>query len=318
MSTRKLSLLQITRKFPDNESAEQWFIKQRWKNGVECTHCGSKRVTERHKAGKRAFRCKDCRKDFSAKTGCLMHDSKIGYREWAIAIFIMTTNIKGTSSTKLAHDLGISQKSAWYMAMRIREAYQGHEPILLETAVEVDEAYFGGVEKHKHEDKKLNKGRGAVGKIAVVGIKERKTGRVVAQPVADTTKETLQDFIQDYVEEGSKIYTDEFKSYSGLEEKGYEHSTVKHSAGEWVRQQAHTNGIESFWALLRRSYHGTHHWMSAKHLESYVNEFATRSNLRGDNTVNFMEHIAREMSGKRLTWKQLLARGCDSSQHEAG
>ena len=313
MFKRKLSLLQITRKFPDNEAAEQWFIKHRWRNGIECTHCESKRVTERQKAGKRAFRCKDCRKDFSAKSGSLMHDSKIVHREWAIALFKMTTIIKGTSGTKLAHDLAISQHSAWNMAMRIREAYQGHDPKLLETAVEVDEAYFGSVEKHKHEDKKLNNGRGTIGKIAVVGIKERKTGRVVAQPVKDTTKETLQDFIQDYVEEGSTVYTDEFKSYSGLDEKGYEHSTVKHSSGEWVRKQAHTNGIESFWALLRRFYHGTHHWMSAKHLESYVNVFATRSNLWGDNTVNFMEHIAREMSGKQLYYKELIARGKDNT-----
>ncbi len=123
MTTQKLSVIQIARRFPYNEVAENWFIKHRRKNGVECTHCNSKRVTERRKAGKRAFRCKDCRKDFSSKTGSLMHDSKIGFREWAIAIFLMAINIKGTSSTKLAHDLGISQKSAWFMAMRIREAH---------------------------------------------------------------------------------------------------------------------------------------------------------------------------------------------------
>ena len=312
----KLSLLDIANKFPNEKVAEQWFREKRWPKGVTCVHCGSDRFSERRKRENPAFRCKDCRKDFTCKSNTIKYRSNIGYREWAIAIFIMTTNIKGTSSTKLAHDLGITQKSAWYMAMRIREAYNGKDPILLETALEVDEAYFGGVEKHKHEDKKLNKGRGAVGKIAVVGIKERKTGRVVAQPGKDTTKETLQDFIQDYVEEGSKIYTDEFKSYSGLEEKGYEHSTVKHSAGEWVRQQAHTNGIESFWALLRRSYHGTHHWMSAKRLESYVNEFAIRSNIRGYGTANAMEMIAKDMVGKSITYKQLIERGEDDARQD--
>ena len=159
-----------------------------------------------------AFRCKDCRKDFTCTSYMSMYISIIGYREWAIVIFMMTTNIKGTFSTKLAHNLVISQRSAWYMASRIREAYQGKDPIQLETVVEVDEAYFGGVEIRKHEDKKLNKGRCAVGKIAVVDMKERKTGRVVEQRVKDTTKETLQGFIQCNVEEGSKVYTDDFKS----------------------------------------------------------------------------------------------------------
>ena len=213
---------------------------------MECTHCNSKRVTERRKAGKRAFRCKDCRKDFGSKTGSLIRNSKIGYREWAIAIFLMAINIKGTSSTKLSLDLGISQKSAWFMAMRIREAYQGDDPILLETAVEVDEAYFVGVEKHKHEDKKLNKGRGAVGKMAVVGIKESETGRLVAKPVSDTTNDTLQGFIQDNVKEGTHVYTDEFKSYNRLEDNGYEQQHGQTFGRRMGEKQAHTIGIESF------------------------------------------------------------------------
>ena len=167
MNTTKLSLLQITRKFPDNESAEKWFIKQRWKDGVECTHCKSTRVSERRKAEKRAFRCNDCRKDFSTKTCSLMHDSKIGFREWAIAIFLVSTNIKGTASTKLAHDLGITQKSAWYMKMRIREAYSMDTPKLT-GQVEVDETYIGGKEGNKPKQQKLNKRLGPVGKATVI------------------------------------------------------------------------------------------------------------------------------------------------------
>ena len=167
MKTSKLSFQQVARRFPDNDSAEKWFIKQRWKDGVECTHCKSKRVSERRKAEKRAFRCNDCRKDFSTKTGSLMHKSNIGYREWAVAIFLVATNIKGTTSTKLAHDLGITQKSAWYMKMRILEAYSMVTPKLT-GQVEVDETYIGGKEGNKPKHQKLNKRLGPVGKATVI------------------------------------------------------------------------------------------------------------------------------------------------------
>ena len=172
MKSSKLSIIQITRKFPDNKSAEQWFIKERWKNGVECPHCESKRISEREVNGKNVYRCKDCRRSFSTKTGSLMHDSKIGFREWAIAIFLVATNTKGIPSTKLAQDLGITQKSAWYMIMRIREAYSMDTP-KLKGQVDVDETYFGGKEGNKPEHKKLNRGCGPVGKTAVVGAVER-------------------------------------------------------------------------------------------------------------------------------------------------
>lgn len=137
MSARKLSLLQTSRKLPDNESAEQWFIKRLWENGVKRAHCGSQRVTERQKAGKRAFRCTDCRRDCSTETATVIDGANIGSREWPIANLLMTTNIKGTSSTKLAHDIGIPQKSTWYTAIRIREVYKGHDFILIENVVGV-------------------------------------------------------------------------------------------------------------------------------------------------------------------------------------
>lgn len=308
MSKPKLSLLQVTRKFPDNKSAEQWFIKHRWKNGVECPHCASKRISEREVNGKNVYRCKDCRRSFSTKTGSLMHDSKIGFREWAIAIFLVSTNIKGTPSTKLAHDLGITQKSAWYMTMRIREAYSMDTP-KLKGQVEVDETYFGGKEANKPEHKKLHKGRGPVGKTAVLGAVDRETGNIVATVIDNTNKETLQGFIQDTVEEGSAVYTDSHKSYTGLEELGYEHTAVKHSANQYVIGMAHTNRIESFWSLMKRGVTGVHHWVSVKHLPAYVDEFATRSNLRKGGTHKFMCFIAKSMSGRQLSYRQLKARG---------
>ena len=230
-----------------------------------------------------------------------MHDSKIGFREWGIAIFLVATNIKGTACTKLAHDLGVTQKTAWYMTMRILEAYSNVTTVFKgEGEVEVDKTYIGRREANKHEYKKQNSGRGPVCKTAVIGIKDRETGLIVAKPLTDWTKKTLQGFIQDIVEEGSTVYADAQKSYMGLKGLGYEHAKVKHSANQYVDFQAHTNEIESFWSLKKRGISGVHHWVSVKHLPAYVEEFATRSNLRKGGTLNFMEHVAKRMFDDQL------------------
>ena len=306
MKPPKPTFLQVARKFPDNESAEQCFIKQRWHDGVECPKCKSKKVSEKQKRGKRAFRCNACNREFSTKTGSLMHDSKFGFRAWAITVFLVTTNTKGTTSTKLAHDLGVMQKTAWYLTMRIREAYSNVTTVL---KGEGDETYIGGKEANKHEHKKLNSGRGQVGKTAVIGIKDRETGHIVAKPVTDTIKEMLQSFIQDIAEEGSTLYTDAHKNYIGLKGLGYEHAKVEHSANQDVDGQAHTNGIESSWSLTKRGISGVHHRVSVKHLPAYVDEFVTQSNLRKVCTLNFMEHVAKRMFDRPLSYKQSKARG---------
>ncbi len=164
---------------------------------------------------------------------------------------------------KLHRELGITQKTAWSMAQKIRQGWDRGKAKMTGT-VEVNEAYFGGKESNKHASKKQRLGRGAVGKEALVGIKSR-DGEVRVNHVQDTTKETLQGHIQTHVEEGAIVFTDEHKGYIGLD-SDYTHDTVKHSTGEYVRDMAHTNGIESFWAMMKRGYAGTYHKMSPKHL----------------------------------------------------
>lgn len=300
-----LSIIDLYRMFPDNETARRWFEAERWPNGPQCPTCGTFNVQANIKHKSQTHRCRECagRPMFTVRKGTVLEDSKLSYQVWAIAMYLFTTGIKGTSSMKLHRDLNITQKSAWHLAHRMRKAYEEDTP-RFRGPVEVDEAFFGGKEGNKHASRKTHPGGGTAGKVAVVGIRDQETGQVHAEVTPSTGKEDLHGFVKRNAEDGATVYTDEATAYKGMAD--VKHEAVKHSVGEYVRDQATTNGIESFWALMKRGYYGIYHHWSDKHMERYIDEFEGRYNARGLDTVDQMRLLAIGMGGKRLMYAELV------------
>ena len=301
-----VSVRKFFKLFPDDNTAEAWFVKQRWPDGVTCPHCHSENVQTNcaHKSMPYRCRAKECGKRFSFKTGTVMQSSKLGYQTWLFAIYLISTNLKSISSMKLHRDLDVTQKTAWHLAHRIRQGWNPNRKRAFAGPVEVDETFMGGKRKNMSNAKrKTLTGRGPVGKTAVLGIKNRNTNEVAAKVVDDTQIGTVTDFVTKNTKTGAKVYTDDALAYGWLLNR----KSVKHSLQEYVRGEVHTNGIESFWSMLKRAHMGTFHQISTRHLHRYVGEFAGRHNMRDFDTIEQMEIVADRMVGKRLRYKELVA-----------
>ena len=225
--------------------------------------------------------------------------------DWALGCYYIATNLKGVSSLKLSRDLGITQKSAWHMLQRLRLALKIDDDVEpFDGEVEVDESYFGGLRKNMHHSKRIRlTGRGTAGKTAVVGIKQRSTGRIRAKVIGDTKTATLQSFVLKHTTKDATVYTDEASAYVGIPRN---HAAVHHRIGQYVNDKASTNGMESFWSMMKRGLTGTYHNISPKHLHRYVDEFSGQAEIRDMDTADQLAAMARNGIGKRLRYKDLI------------
>ena len=298
------SLIEMMEAIPDEQAAVDHIRAIRWKNGAYCPHCGATKVY--HFKDRRNHKCGECRKRFSIRVGTIFEDSKLPLRKWLLAIWLITSHKKGIASTQLAKDIGITQKSAWFVTQRLREAARTqsfNRP--LRDDVESDETFIGGKEKNKHAYKRTGGKQGGAGKIAVLGMLER-GGELRTMVTPSLRKGDVQGAIRANIAKGSGLYTDEHSAFNGLRDD-YIHLRVNHSACEYVRSYIiHTNGIEGVWALFKRQIIGTHHYLSPKHIGRYLAEMTWRFNARAMDEGERVNALIAQTTG-RLTYKELTA-----------
>ena len=308
MKNLTISHYEFLEKFPDETAARLYLEDRRWHGNPVCPHCNKgERVQVRKVVG--YFRCLACKEDFTVRTGTIFERSHIPLDKWLYAMYLVATARKGISSMQISKELGITQKSAWFMLQRIREACRkgGDYNGPLSGVIEADETFLGGKERNKHADKRHHLGGGPIDMTAVFGMRERGGDTRAVVIGQDLTGRRLGGEIRANVKAGSVVCTDDARVYNHIGR--YKHLTVNHSAKQYVDGMASTNGIESVWAVLKRGYYGIYHQFTVKHMQRYVNEFTYRLN-EGNCKVPTMDRIDALLAksvGVRITYKALIA-----------
>ena len=306
------SFAQMLTSLPDDNACREYLEKVRWNDTPTCYQCGS--VNESHYKLKTngefkgMYKCRDCKQRFTATLGTMFEGSHISLRKWFIAMYIFSSHKKGISSHQLAKDLGITQKSAWFMVSRMRHAFGITVDKKLDGVIQADETFIGGKNKNRHADKKVqeSQGRSVKDKTPVLGMIQT-GGQVRTAVVPNTQAKTIKPVIENMVNDGSIIVTDEWHAYKGLA-NNYAHVVVNHKENEYVRGAFHTNGIENFWSLLKRGIYGIYHQVSPKHLHRYCDEFAFRFNSRKATTGDRFAYSLSVTENKKLTYKELISK----------
>jgi len=302
------NLVQLFAYFKDEQICREYLEQIRWNGTITCPdkECGHDKVFK-FSNGK-VYKCAKCKKQFSVRAGTIFEDSKIPLSKWYAAIYLITSHKKGISSLQLHRDLGVTQKTAWYMLHRVRHTFGfSVSKEKLEGIIEADETFIGGLEgnKHKHKQTKGVQGRSSEVKTPIVGIIER-GGELRAKKVKDTKGYSLRPFVVENVAFNSTLNTDEWHGYNGLS-RIYKHKRVNHRQGEYVNGSNHTNTMEGFWSLLKRGVIGIYHSVSEKHLQLYVDEFVFRYNTKAVSESYRFDQMLHNIACP-LPYKQLICK----------